>query len=627
MTTASTTEPRASLLLALLVALVGVVYAPTLTAPLVWDDSRLILESPAIEQLDLRHAFLTPFWFGAPGEAGSSAFFRPITSLSLGLDYRIHAQNPAGYHLSNVVFHLIGVGALFALLRRRGASARIAFLLGLGWALLPRLTEGVAWISGRGDVLGGMFSLLALLCYRQGSPRRVVLAAVLALAALFSKESGLGVWVALSMFELGALRASPRRAKAWLGLGTLGAVLLIYGGLRINAGATAGEGLHFSLAARALACIEALGRYAFMLVDPLQPRTLMGRIGKAAWGYVAVGGVVVVGLGVLARRLSRVGFETRAYLVLGLLPLALVIHLIRLPVTVVASDRYLYVPTLGLLLAAAPAFERWARLQRWVVPAWLVLLLLCGVRTALRVADYTEVARFWAAAARGAPHEAMPLVELGSAAYRAGLFSEARALYAEALTRNDWSSPRALENAALLATTTGERERAARLGDEMLRRFPGVASLELRRATIALSSLDFELARRHGVRAVELDPSFGQARGFLRMLSEVRDVWQRVEAGELPLAARLGVEMRALRYPELVVTLTQLLDTADADDGTLRRGLDFVLRVGSAEDAERLFARYFTRHAPADREQLADVARRRIETARSLRGRLRELRH
>src|SRR5207244_5715598 len=145
-TNAESSEPRGWLLLALWLVVLAAVYAPTLGAPLVWDDTRLILESAPIRSLELRHAFLEPFWPGTPGEPGTIAFFRPLTSLSLGLDYRVHGVNPAGYHLSNVVFHLLSTGALFALLRRRKLAVRQCFVITLCWAFLPRLTEGVAWI-------------------------------------------------------------------------------------------------------------------------------------------------------------------------------------------------------------------------------------------------------------------------------------------------------------------------------------------------------------------------------------------------------------------------------------------------------------------------------------------------
>src|SRR5437667_5293491 len=76
-TNAESSEPRGWLLLALLLVVLAAVYAPTLGAPLVWDDTRLILESAPIRSLELRHAFLEPFWPGTPGEPGTIAFFRP----------------------------------------------------------------------------------------------------------------------------------------------------------------------------------------------------------------------------------------------------------------------------------------------------------------------------------------------------------------------------------------------------------------------------------------------------------------------------------------------------------------------------------------------------------------------
>ena len=616
-------EPRGALLLTLLLAVVAGVYAPTLGAPFVWDDARLV-SSPELQSLELTQAFLKPFWFGAPGEAGSSAFFRPLTSLSFGVDYQLHADNAAGYHLSNLALHLLGTGILFALLRRRGLSAVVASALSAWWALLPRLTEGVAWISGRGDVLAGLFALGALWVFRADRAPRVIGAGALALCSALSKESGLATFAALGILYAAVPRVAPPASRL-IGWVSLAGALALYAGLRVNAGASAGDALPLPASLRAYAVLEAVGRYALMVVEPFSSRTFMGRLGQPTWPFVGLGVVVVLALASALPRLRRAPPETVAYTALALLPLALVVHVVPLPVTVVASDRYLYLPTLGLVLAAALAVERWLGVNRWLLAVPLLLALAGALRTAARVADYTDETAFWLAAAAGAPREATPLVELGTQAYDAGCYAEAGRLYDRALGLNDFSSPRGLENAALLASLTGDRQRAAQLGDILLRRFPRVASLQLRRAQLALAAFDFDAARSHARLATELSPQFTQAKGFLRMLEDVQRVWALTEAHEAPLEARLGVEMRALRYPETVAALGELLEKPDTDERVLREGLGFVLRVGRVEDARALVRRYHERRPAADVSPFVKALQAREQAAANVRHRLREL--
>jgi len=616
-------QPRGWLLLTLLLAVVAGVYAPTLGAPFVWDDARFV-SSPELRRLDAAHAFLKPFWFGAPGEAGSSAFFRPITSLSFGIDYWLHADNPTGYHLSNLAFHLLGTSLLFALLRRRGLRAWAAFALAAWWALLPRLTEGVAWISGRGDVLAGLFALSALCVFRPNRMPRLVLAGFLALCSVLSKESGLATFAALAVLYGAARRDGAPQTARVAGWVALALPLALYAALRWNAGASAGDALPLAKALRAYAALEAVGRYFYMLVDFLHPRTFMGRLGQPQWGFVALGAATLAAFAVGLRRLRRAVPETIAYAALAFLPLGLVVHLVPLPVTVVASDRYLYLPTLGLVLSVAHAFDCWLATKRWLLGVPLVLATAGGASVVARVHDYTDEVAFWLAAAHASPDEAAPIVELGTRAYGAGCYAEATRLYNRALGFNDFRAPLGLENAAVIASMNGDRERAARLGDILVRRFPRVASLQLRRAQLALAVLDFEMARARARRAIELAPHFTQARGFLRMLEDAERVQQLVTNHQAPPEARLSLEMRALRYPEAVATLRELLQRPGTDERALREGLQFVLRVGRVEDAQALVPLYRERYPAADASRLADALNERVAAAANVRRRLRE---
>jgi hypothetical protein len=347
--------PRGWLLLGLCVLLVACVYARTLDGAFIWDDRYLTEEAGRLLLSPLAQAFQQPFWLGPPGEPGSHAYYRPLTSLSFMLDAAVHGENPSGFHLTNLLFHLVTTGLLFGLLRRRGNSDKTAFLLASAWALLPRLTEGAAWISGRGDVLAALCCLLALWVHRPGVRARLIGAMAIGFAALLCKESGVAVLVALFLLErsaAAATRSSSRAALLVLSVPAVGYLLL-----RLSAGATSvAEGIKLGFGARLLTGLEALGRYAFMLLDPLQPRSFFGQLGQTDYLFVALGVVVLGGLIFLATRWRRLSGETRALLVLGLVPLGLVLHLTAaLPVEFVAADRYLYLPSAALLLAAAPA--------------------------------------------------------------------------------------------------------------------------------------------------------------------------------------------------------------------------------------------------------------------------------
>ena len=92
-------------------------------------------------------------------------FWHPLTWLSLMFDYQLHGLNAGGYHLTNLILHLLSTLLLFWLFNRMtGAIWRSAFVAAL-FALHPLHVESVAWISERKDVLSAFFWMLALCLY------------------------------------------------------------------------------------------------------------------------------------------------------------------------------------------------------------------------------------------------------------------------------------------------------------------------------------------------------------------------------------------------------------------------------------------------------------------------------
>ena len=85
--------------------------------------------------------------------------------LSLMFDYQLHGLNAGGYHVTNLILHILSALMLFWLFNRMtGAIWRSAFVAFL-FALHPFHVESVAWISERKDVLSAFFWMLTLCFY------------------------------------------------------------------------------------------------------------------------------------------------------------------------------------------------------------------------------------------------------------------------------------------------------------------------------------------------------------------------------------------------------------------------------------------------------------------------------
>jgi hypothetical protein len=80
-------------------------------------------------------------------------FWHPLTWLSLMADAQIFGGRPFGFHLTNLLLHILNTLLLFFFLRKvTGKLWQSAFAASL-FALHPLHVESVAWIAQRKDVL------------------------------------------------------------------------------------------------------------------------------------------------------------------------------------------------------------------------------------------------------------------------------------------------------------------------------------------------------------------------------------------------------------------------------------------------------------------------------------------
>ena len=95
----------------------------------------------------------------------ASHLWNPMIWLSLMFDYQLFCLNAGGYHMTNLILHIINTLLLFWLFNRMtGAIWKSAFVAAL-FALHPLHVESVAWVSERKDVLSTFFWMLTLCLY------------------------------------------------------------------------------------------------------------------------------------------------------------------------------------------------------------------------------------------------------------------------------------------------------------------------------------------------------------------------------------------------------------------------------------------------------------------------------
>jgi protein O-mannosyl-transferase len=609
--------PRPILLALVAAVLVLAAYAPTIGAPFMWDDHQLVLGSTFVRETSTFSDFFdTAFFSQQETEPQGRGYYRPLTILSLALDHAIHATNAGGYHLTNLVLHVVNALLLLSLLRKAGASALAAALGATLWALAPRLTEAVAWVSGRTDVLAGTFVLLALLVVERASWPRRALSALLLLGGLLSKEVALAGVAAVAVLEL----SRPVRFRArLLSLAPLSFSLLVYVAFRVHAIGVVPHGSGASPLRRLSAAPEALGRYLAALLDPWHPNVQIGHLLAPNAGYIALGVVVLVTAVVCAPRLVRAARHPleRAGLALVAVGFFLVLHLLPLAVNVVTADRFLYLPLAGIaLVATRPAAELLARVPRVARAGVAVLVLSFGVVTWQRSVLWSDEIDFWSNAYSTGNANATTAIELGNVYFRAGLHPHAIALYE---SRSDPGRGMPRNNTVAALQAVGRYSEARFLMVELVRLFPDVPKFRLNLALAALSVNDFEMARR------ELDEALRQYPGYPVALSLRRQL-PALAAGSQQPTGNTTTELyesatRALSYAR-TLDAVRLFEAA-VSRGKLTRSQAqeaFFMAVKFAEPkaTERIFEGYAAAYDGDPPAPLVEAYRLRRESGKRL---------
>jgi tetratricopeptide (TPR) repeat protein len=195
------TLPKHILILGIILILTIVVYLPVFKAGFVnLDDNAYVYENQDVINGGIRSVwhFFTQFYVG---------HFLPLTMLSFKFDYLIFGNHATGFHVVNLILHLLNCVLLFMLIEKLFSNKHLSLIVAALFALHPMHVESVAWISERKDVLYTFFLLISLIYYLRymteiRSQRNYIISLIAFFLALLSKSATVILPVLLILIDL-----------------------------------------------------------------------------------------------------------------------------------------------------------------------------------------------------------------------------------------------------------------------------------------------------------------------------------------------------------------------------------------------------------------------------------------
>jgi Flp pilus assembly protein TadD len=124
-----------------------------------YDDNVYVYDNPNIQSGFTADSIK---WAFAAGRSGN---WLPLTWLSYMLDWELWGSNSAGYHITNLIFHIANTLLLFIVLVQMTKALWQSVFVAALFALHPLHVESVAWIAERKDVLSTFFWMLTMWAY------------------------------------------------------------------------------------------------------------------------------------------------------------------------------------------------------------------------------------------------------------------------------------------------------------------------------------------------------------------------------------------------------------------------------------------------------------------------------
>ena len=528
---------------AIIALVVTVCFMPTLNNGFVnWDDEVNYTENLHYRGLSLRHL---SWMFAGSFDSG---LYMPLTWLTLGLDYILWEMNPAGYHLTNLLLHVLNSLLFFYLilifLKRFSGTPLMNDAFGiqvcaavgaLFFAIHPLRVESVAWLTERRDVLSGFFYLLTVLAYLRMKDREIkrtirrrwfFLSLFFFICSLLSKPWGITlpvVFLILDIYPLGLVSGNRERFTKLrkLSIEKIPYLLLSFISMGLTVIAekqivTVQSVTFHEIVARCMQAAYGLCFYLWKTLIPvrLSPIYLIDNpLNPYDFPYLFCAlAVLVITVSLILLR-HRWPWALTAWICYAVIvsPFLGLFHRGHH----IAADRYTYISCLpfGVLVAAGMAMLRrsWqnqripSAIKLWAVWGWVICFITYSMLTVYQIHVWRDSRSLWRHMLKLDPEHYIAHNNMGDILMNDGRLNDAVTHFAEALRFNPDLWPAHI-NMGTAYAQQGKVEKAVFHYTESIRINPNADEAYFNLGNIFASRDRLELSITYYSMALEIDP-------------------------------------------------------------------------------------------------------------------------
>ena len=429
-------------------------YMNSFESPFIFDDLRNIAENHQIRISDLS---LAELWRAAQGNPTP----RPIAYLSFALNYYFGGLNVWGYHLVNILIHLVNGLLVYCLAKvllqidpkgNEGEQNRETYFIALATALIfvlhPVQTQSVSFLVQRMTSLCAMFYFMALLAWWYGrfaeiQSRRIIgysVAFVLWVFALGTKQFAVTLPAAILMIEwLFIQKGNWNIRYVYGGIGTAVAVAVACYAFKgedffqlFTRGYTQRE---FTLNERLMTEGRVIARYVSLLIWPAPERLTLVYDFPLSKSLIQPISTLVcwcgIGLGIGVASWTAKTQPVFSFAVFWFF-LHLVVESTIIPLEIIYEHR-LYLPSFGFFFLVSAGLFRFLNNRNLTLVMIALLCVGLGYWTHVRNRDWQTGMNLWADNVRKAPAAARPLLGLAMENAKIGEYQTAMELLERAI--------------------------------------------------------------------------------------------------------------------------------------------------------------------------------------------------